>query len=176
MMKAVVLAGLLCTALAAPGTAQVGDTAGRGPAEKRAVLERQFRARLAEHVQSRLGLTAEQTRRLQEVDRRYQPERRRLMAREMEVRRALRRQVAARDSADQAATATLLDQMIALQRERTELLATEQRDLATFLTPVQRAQVVALQADLQRRVMNARRGGGRGHSPGDSGRHPRSRR
>lgn len=175
MRKSLLAAALLFMVIAAPGAAQVRDTSGRGSAEKRAVLERQLQARLGELVRTRLGLSAEQARRLEEVDRRYQPERRSLMAREMEVRRALRRQVSARDSADQAATATLLDQMIGLQRERTDLLAREQRDLATFLTPVQRAQVIALQADLHRRVMSARRGG-RGRPPGEPGRHPQPRR
>ncbi len=176
MRRSLLAAAFLCTVIAVPGAAQVRDTSSRGPAEKRAVLERQLHARLGELVRTRLGLNAEQVRQLEELDRRYQPERRRLMSREMEVRRALRRQVSAGDTADQAATATLLDQMIGLQRERTDLLAREQRDLATFLTPVQRAQLIALQADLHRRVMNARRGGG-GRSPGgEPGRRTQPRR
>lgn len=174
MRRLLLAVAFLCTVVM-PAGAQVRDTAVRGSPEKRAVLERQLQARLGELVRSRLGLSDEQARRLEDVDRRYQPERRRLMSREMEVRRALRRQVSARDTADQAATATLLDQMIALQRERTDLLAREQRDLATFLTPVQRAQLIALQADLHRRVMNARRGGG-GRSPGEPGRRTKPRR
>jgi len=169
-MRPLLALTLLCGLIAAPASAQGRDSAAR--AEHRADLERKLRTRLGAVVQQRLGLTAEQARQLEEVDRRYQPERRRLMLREMEVRRALRRQVTARDSANQATTATLLDQMIALQRERTELLAREQRDLASFLTPVQRAQLIALQADLHRRVMNARRGHG-GRSPGrEPGRGP----
>lgn len=175
MRSLLLTAAFLSAVLAVPGAAQVRDTSARGSAEKRAVLERQLQARLGELVRTRLGLSAEEARRLEEVDRRYQPERRRLMAREMEVRRALRRQVAARDTADQMATATLLDQMIALQRERTDLLAREQRDLATFLTPVQRAQLIALQADLHRRVMSARRGGG-GRPAGEPGRRQGPRR
>lgn len=164
-MRPLLALALVCGLVAAPASAQTRDSAAR--AEQRAGLERKLRARLGEVVQQRLGLTAEQARQLEAVDRRYQPERRRLMQREMEVRRALRQQVAARDSANQTTTAALLDQMIGLQRERTELLAREQRDLAAFLTPVQRAQLIALQSDLHRRVMNARRGGG-----GRSGREP----
>ncbi|CAN5125777.1 hypothetical protein BH23GEM2_BH23GEM2_04490 [soil metagenome] len=175
MRRLLLTAAFFSAVIAVPGGAQVGDTSARGSAEKRAVLERQLHARLGELVRTRLGLSAEQVRSLEEVDRRYQPERRRLMAREIEVRRALRRQVAAGDTADQVATATLLDQMIALQRERTDLLAREQRDLATFLTPVQRAQVIALQADLHRRVMSARRGGG-SRSGGEPGRRSQPRR
>ena len=170
MIKPVLFLGLVCALVGSPVSAQPRDSAAR--AEQRAGLERKLRARLGEVVQQRLGLTSEQARQLEAVDRRYQPDRRRLMQREMEVRRSLRQQVALRDSANQATTAALLDQMIGLQRERTELLAREQRDLAAFLTPVQRAQLIALQSDLHRRVMNARRGGGK-RSPGrEPGRGP----
>ncbi len=164
----VALAAIALFAEVAEGQAR--DTSrGRGTPEQREQLERRFRARLAELVRERLGLTAEQARQLEEVDRRYQPLRRELTWREMQVRRSLRQQVDARDSANQNATAALLDQMIALQRERTDLAAREQRELATFLTPVQRAQLLALQADLHRRVMNAHRGGRGGGGPGRGG-------
>lgn len=154
----------------ANAAAQVRDT-GRGPgdARQRAEMEQRFRARLAQVVNERLGLTPDQSRRLQEVDRQFEPQRQALMRQEMQVRRSLRQQIAARDSADQTVTAGLLDRMLVLQRERTELAAREQRALAAFLTPVQRAQLIALQADLHRRVMNARRGDQRGgpRSPGE---------
>lgn len=170
MIRPLLAAALLCGLIAAPASAQDRDSSMR--AGHRADLERKLRTRLGEVVRQRLGLSPEQARQLAEVDRRYEPERRQLMQREMDVRRALRRQVAARDSANQTTTAALLDQMIGLQRERTDLLAREQRDLATFLTPVQRAQLIALQADLHRRVMNVRRGGG-GRGPGrEPGRGP----
>jgi periplasmic protein CpxP/Spy len=159
-MRRWILCAVAVLLTAAPAFAQSRDTAHRrGTAEQRAEMEQRLRARLAEVVRERLGLTAEQAARLQQVDQRYEPERRALMRREMQARRALRQQIAAGDTANQTVTAGLLDQMTAIQRERADLTAREQRELATFLTPVQRAQLLALQADLQRRVMNAHRQG-----------------
>jgi Spy/CpxP family protein refolding chaperone len=161
----------LTAILTAPALAQGRDTThGRGSPQQRAEMEQRFRARLAEVVRERLGLSADQVSRLQAFDRRFEPERQNLMSREMQARRSLRRQVAAGDTADQTVTAGLLDQMLAIQRERAELAAREQRELATFLTPVQRAQLLSLQADLHRRVMNVQRGGqNRPGGPGNKG-------
>jgi Spy/CpxP family protein refolding chaperone len=172
-MRSHVIAAAMTATLALSAGAQGRDTVPRGP-QQRAEMEQQFRARLAAVVRERLGLTDDQARQLQEVDRRYEPERRSLMRREMQARRALRQQVEAGSGADQNATAALLDQLLAAQRERAELATREQRELSTFLTPVQRAKLLALQADLQRRVMNAHRGGQEGG--GREGGHRRERR
>jgi protein CpxP len=168
-------AGLIAafTATGAPLAAQ-DTTSAPAAAQRRADLERRLTARIGEVVRERLGLTAEQAQRLQEVDQRYHPERRRLMQQESEVRRGVRAQIAAGDNADQRATAALLDRFAALQRERLELQSREQAELAAFLTPVQRAKLLGLQADLHRRVMIMRRGRPhrRGaHPPGDSMEH-----
>lgn len=151
---------------AAPSAAQVVDTSRRaGAIANRAEMERRFRARLAEVVRTRLQLTDVQARQLAEVDQRLEPERRRLMLREHDVHRQLRQQLAAGDTANQQAVARLLDEMLAIHRDRGELIAREQRELARFLTPVQRAKYVGLQAGLRHRVegMRRKRGGpGRG--------------
>jgi Spy/CpxP family protein refolding chaperone len=172
-MRSLMIAAVMTATLALSAGAQGRDTVPRGTPQQRAEMEQQFRARLAAVVRERLGLSDEQARRLQEVDRRYEPERRTLMRREMQARRALRRQLEAEDSADQNATAALLDQLLTTQRERADLAAREQRELATFLTPVQRAKLLALQAELQRRVMSAHRGGQGGREGGQrQGRRP----
>ena len=53
--------------------------------------------------------------------------------------------------------AAALDRVLQLQRQRLDLMADEQKDLAGFLTPVQRAKYAALQEQIRRRVENARR-------------------
>jgi Spy/CpxP family protein refolding chaperone len=157
---------VLGVGLAAPSAAQVVDTSRRpGLAANRAEMERRFRARLAEVVRRRLQLTDIQARQLTEVDQRLEPERRRLMLREHEVHRQLRQQLSAGDTANQQVVGRLLDEMLAIHRDRSELIAREQRELARFLTPVQRAKYVGLQADLRHRVEGMRRirgGPGRG--------------
>jgi Spy/CpxP family protein refolding chaperone len=152
----------MATGMASPSVAQVVDTSRRvDGAVNRSEMERRFRARLAEVVRLRLQLTEIQVRQLAEVDQRLEPDRRRLMLREHEVHRQLRQQLSAGDTANQQVVARLLDEMLAIHRDRAELIAREQRELARFLTPVQRAKYVGLQADLRHRVegMRRRRGG-----------------
>lgn len=169
------LLGLVALVSATPVAAQRRDTTARDgvSAEHRGQMERRLRARLGEVVRTQLELSEEQARQLAEVDRRYQPERRRLMGREMEVRQSLRRQVAAGEAADQQAVAGLLDQMLTLQRQRIDLMAREQGELAAFLTPVQRAKLISLQADLHRRVSTMRRTGPGGRGAGREQRNER---
>lgn len=170
MNRRLLLAAGLTVALTVPAVSLPAQDTATAAVEHRHELERRLTARIGAVVREQLGLTADQARRLQEVDRRYQPERRRLMHQEMELRRGLRQQIAAGESADQRATAGLLDRLAALQRERLELQAREQRELAAFLTPLQRAKLLGLQADLHRRVILMRRGrpdGHRAHPPGE---------
>jgi Spy/CpxP family protein refolding chaperone len=67
-----------------------------------------------------------------------------------------------RDSSqsDQGKITEYLDQLVQLQRQRVELFAQEQRDLAQFMTPLQRARYTALQEQVRRRVEQLRRQNG----------------
>jgi hypothetical protein len=69
-----------------------------------------------------------------------------------ETRLALRD--AMRDSAgtDQSRISGYLDKLMQLQRQRIDLLEQEQRDLAQFMTPLQRARYTALQEQVRRRI------------------------
>jgi len=126
------------------------------PAPGRAGLERQFRERLAEVVRRRLDLNESQMRQLGAVNNRYERERMLLLRDERQMRQALRAQVLAGDSADQTKVAELLDRALRIQRQRLDLTEREQRDLASFLTPVQRAKYVGIQDDLRRRLEEIR--------------------
>lgn len=101
--------------------------------------------RLAAVVQRRLRLSNEQATRLQGVTRRFASEREQLMGQEREARRALRAQVAGGEYADQQAVGRQLDELLRLQQRRTQILVDEQRELATFLTPLQRAEFLGMQ-------------------------------
>jgi len=126
------------------------------PAEGRAGLERQFRERFAEVVRRRLGLTDTQMHRLGQVNDRYERERMRLLRDERMMRQALRTEVLAGDSADQAKVAEMLDRALRIQRQRLDMTEREQRELAAFMTPVQRAMYVGIQDDLRRRLEEIR--------------------
>jgi len=119
-------------------------------------LERQFRERLAEVVRRRLNLNDAQMRQLGQVNDRFERERMLLLRDERRVRQALRAEVLAGDSADQTKVANLLDQALKIQRQRLDLTEREQRDLATFMTPLQRARYFGIQDELRRRMEEIR--------------------
>jgi Spy/CpxP family protein refolding chaperone len=119
---------------------------------RRAQLEQRFRERMAEVVRRRLNLNADQMTRLQSVDRSFDSQRMGLAAREREARRSLRESLMRDANPDQARVSQLLDQMLRVQRQRLDLVESEQRELAKFLTPVQRARYLGLQNQLRRRM------------------------
>ena len=134
-------------------------------------LERQFRERLADDVRRRLSLNDAQMGQLGTVNDRYERERMQLFRAERQMRQALRAEVLAGDSADQAKVSELLDRALRIQRQRLDIAQREQRDLAAFMTPVQRAMYVAIQDDLRRRLEDFRQQRRQG-APGAAGRRP----
>jgi hypothetical protein len=50
----------------------------------------------------------------------------------------------------------LLDQALKIQRDRLDLTEREQRELSTFLNPIQRAKYFAIQDELRRRMEELR--------------------
>ena len=149
------------------GAQNEGPPRGAGP--RRDMLEQRLRERTAEIVQRRLQLTDVQMKQLQAVNRQFEQQRGSLIAREREIRRDLRAEILSGDKANQQKVGQLLDQTMQLERQRLELLQNEQRELAKFLTPVQRAKLFGLQNELRRRTQELRgRGGmqGRNGPPG----------
>ena len=115
-------------------------------------LEARVRSRMTQVVRTQLGLTDEQARRLAATNQRLDGRRRALVNQEREARASLRVQLDRGDSANAAQVSTLLDRMLQLQRSRLELMEEEQRDLATFLTPVHRARFLGLQEQVRQRL------------------------
>lgn len=132
-------------------------------AENRLLAEQRLRASLAQAVRRRLSLTDEQTSRLVEVNRRFSDERMTTMRTEARIRRELRAAIAGGDNARSATTARLLDDLLAVQRQRLDLQEKEQEALSEFLTPEQRARFIGMMEQLRRRVQSrgdsTRRGG-----------------
>lgn len=133
-------------------------------------LERQVRVRMGQILKTRLGLTDDQMTSLQATNRRIEERRRELFQQEREVRTQLRDAMRVQDTTRNAEIAGLLDRMITVQRQRVELLEQEQRELATFLTPMQRARYFGMEEQIRRRMTEMRdndRGGPR--RPGQGG-------
>ena len=147
-------AALLLAASAQLAEAQRGP--GRVPPQRREMLERELRERTGEIVKRRLELTDAQMTRLQASNRQFEQQRMQLFARERETRQALRREMQAADNVNQSRIAELLDQTLLIERQRLDLLQSEQRELAKFLTPVQRAKLLGLQTELRRRAQDMR--------------------
>ncbi len=149
MLRVAILALVLsgATAQAQPVTAQQGN---------RAALEQRFRERTAKLAQQRLGLTDAQLARLEQTNARFAPQLRQLAAQERDIRGQLRQEMMAGNSANQQHVSDLLDASIRLQKQRIAIVESEQKDLAAFLTPVQRARYIALQTQFRKRAEELR--------------------
>jgi hypothetical protein len=145
---------LLLTISAAPVFAQQAQP--RGQNERRAMLEQRLRERTGAIVKQRLALTDAQMSRLQATNKQFESQRTALVTRERDVRRQLRQQILAGDSANQNQVSQLLDQAMQLERQRLDLQQNEQRELAKFMTPVQRAKLFGLQNELRKRAQEMR--------------------
>lgn len=144
------------------GAQTVGDRGPTGPSAvqqrnlRRPELERRFRQRTAEVVRRRLQLTVDQMARLQAVDTQFDHQRGVLVAEERQARQSLRAELTAGDAANQQKVANLLDQLMQLQRKRLDLVESEQRELAKFMTPIQRAKYFGLQNEIRNRMQELR--------------------
>lgn len=124
----------------------------RNPAGRdRAALEQQFRERSAQLTRQRLGLSDAQMQQLEQINLRFAPQLSQLAVQERETRRELRREMMSDKSANQQHVSDLLDTALRIQKQRVALIETEQKELARFLTPLQRARYIALQAQFRAR-------------------------
>lgn len=124
-------------------------------------LEARVRARMAQVMRNQLGLNDDQVRRLQATNRRFEGQRRDLFEQERRVRIELRAAIDLGDSTQNARIGPLLDRTIELQRQRLDLLDAEQKELAGFLSPLQRAKLYGFEEQMRRRVQEMRESGGR---------------
>jgi hypothetical protein len=115
-------------------------------------LEQRLRMRFEQIVRQRLQLTNQQVAQLRASNRRFAPQRRALAMREREIRQAMRAELQPGVAANEQHLSALTDSLFGVQRARLDMLQSEQRDLATFLTPSQRVRYYALQEQLRRRV------------------------
>ena len=122
----------------------------------RARLEGQLRQRFAVLVRNRVGLSDDQMMRLRPVTQKYEQQRRQLQMEERDTRVSLRTSLQAGESADATRVDQMLQRMVDIQKRRVAILETEQRDLATIMTPVQRARYMALQEQIRRRLEQMR--------------------
>ncbi len=161
-MRLIIRAALTLLLLAAPAMAQ-GRVA-PSPAQRDS-LEARVRARMEQVLRTQLGLNDEQVRRLSATNRQFEGQRRQLFEQERRVRVELRAAIELGDSTQNARIGPMLDRTMQIQRERLTLQEAEQKELATFLTPLQRAKLFGMEEQMRRRMTEMRESGNRPDGP-----------
>jgi len=128
----------------------------RNDSANRARLESEIRRGFARVVRNRVGLTDAQMARLGPLSQKYEQQRRQLQMEERDARTTLRRTMRSERTADSAEVSRLLRTLVELQQRRTHILAAEQIELATIMTPIQRAKFMAMQEQIRRRLEQMR--------------------
>lgn len=164
-----VVRGLLATAVLScvsmPATSGLrAQLRPQGP-PPRAELEERVRERFEAVVNRELGLDAAQGDSLRAIVMAFQPERRALGRRHMELRRELG-ELQAPPAAARARS--LLDELVEVQREEARILELEIDRLLTLLTPGQVVRFYTLREQMAQRMrrLQERIGRGRGGGPG----------
>jgi hypothetical protein len=136
-------------------------------------LRRQIEARFAQRVQQDLGLTADQGAKLRGTQERFGERRRALMRQQLERRRAMDGQMQPGVAANADSVKKLMDGIQAGRGEMLKLEQDEDREMAGYLTPVQRARYQQMREHLMQRANEMRQerrargqGGGGRMGPG----------
>jgi hypothetical protein len=119
-------------------------------------LENEIRRGFARAVRQRVGLSEAQMSQLGPIATRYEQQRRQLQVEERDTRLSLRGALRNEQTADQKQVDQLMQRMLDIQKRRLQLVESEQRELASIMTPVQRAKFTALQEQIRRRVEQMR--------------------
>jgi Spy/CpxP family protein refolding chaperone len=137
-----------------PGRAGRGGGKGAGAVQPgdRQQTERLVRQAIARAVRKQLKLTDDQMGKLQRSNTKFEQQQRQLLREERATRMNLRTAMADTAKPDQAKITQYLDQLVQLQRRRADLLESEQKELSEFLSPMQRAQFLALRERITRRI------------------------
>ncbi|MEP7002251.1 MAG: hypothetical protein ABI969_17310 [bacterium] len=134
-----------------------GKLAPRAPMNQRnMLLQQQIRRSLWRVAKQRIGFTDDQMLRIERTSQRFDQQRRVLAQTEVAQRRAMRAEILS-DSANQGNIAAALDQLHTVQQRRLDLQEDEQKEFASFMTPLQRAKFMALQEQVRRRLQDLTR-------------------
>src|ERR1700674_919655 len=120
----------------------------------RPALEQQFRERVAKLTQERVGLNDAQMAQLEQSNARFAPQLSQVAAQERETRRQLRLELTSGGEPNQQHVSALLDASLQLQKQRIAIVEAEQKELARFMTPAQRARYIGLQQQFRRRAQD----------------------
>lgn len=131
--------------------------------------------RMTQMLKQRLGLTDQQVTKLEAAHQKHAEQQRTLRDQAREIRMALRDEMLRTDTARSAQLNSLLDRQMQLGRQRLELAEAQQKELAMFLSPIQRVKLGAAVGAMRHRRMGERMGRRGGHGGAMPGRMPRHR-
>jgi len=139
----------LASALAAQ---EPGDSgAGVVPSGQAQQLRQRIRQRWSQHVRTTLGLSDEQTTKLQGTEQRFEEQRQPLRARQREITATLNGELAA-GTPNQEHVKQLMNERQENQRKLQEINRSEDREMQAYLSPVQRARYQEERRRFQERV------------------------
>ena len=159
MRRLLIVLGL-CTLAPTSGAAQEPAPPDSVRAEQ---LRQEIESRFAARVREQLGLTDDQSRRMERTVRDYFRKRRALEVEEQGLRRDAAAELRPGVAADTDRLNRVLDQLIDVRIRYAQSYRDESRELATYLTPVQRGQYFMMRERLfdQVREFQRQRGGPR---------------
>jgi hypothetical protein len=152
-MRKVIL--MVLTLLLAPAAAATAQDPGQ-PSPRAEQLRKQIEARFTARVKQDLGLSDQQTERLRGTTSTYLQRRRELERQERELKSALAGQLRPGVAADADSVSRLTDALLELKVSYAQSFREENRELAGFLSPVQRAQFQVLRERLLTRIEDVR--------------------
>lgn len=142
----------LLTVAARPVLAQdEGDTNPQA-----AVLRQQIETRFAQQIQTTLALSDEQTVKLRATFNTYAPRRRAMEQEERSIKRALQGQLRPGIAANSDSVSRLIDRLLEVKVAYAKSFVDENKEMAGYLTPVQRGQFQVMRERLMARVEEIR--------------------
>lgn len=136
----------------------------------RAALEGEVGQRMWMRMQNVLGLNDAQMAKVRDINQRFAQRNQLLFQQERDIRMSINDERIAADSTRQSQMADLLARMLKAQRQRIDLMEEEQKELATVLTPLQRANYMGIQEQMRRNIEMLRQQGGPGGAGNPGGR------
>ena len=153
MRRLVWLVAFLAVGVAPVVRAQ-NDSAASPQAEQ---MRRQIEFRFGQQVQATLGLTDQQAAQLRATFQTYSQQRRAMERNERALKQALQGQLLPGVAANSDSVARMTDQLLALKVTYAQTFVDENRDMARYLSAVQRAEFQVMRERLLARIEDIRR-------------------
>ena len=119
-------------------------------------MRQQIETRFGAQVQEMLGLTDQQATQLRATLGTYAPKRRAMEREERGIKRALQAQLRPGIAANSDSVGRLVDRLLDLKVQYVKSFVEEDKEMAKYLTPVQRAQFLVMRERLMARIEEIR--------------------